>query len=116
MKYFLMVLGVIFFAPPIKADISVSQYNATRNSELIDAYIAGIGMGAMYSSLEQRSKHGVNIYCPPEEWGHSTENLKVVLDNEIMTWGIDNPRLNIGGFSIELLLIRGLKNKFPCSK
>lgn len=97
---------------PAHAELTVGQYKkAGRNLEIVKTYVAGLGSGYSWANvmLETRSGAQLHLYCPPNKLAINGENYLDILDNHIKR------RSPSDDVPIELILLQGLMETFPCS-
>jgi hypothetical protein len=75
-------------------------------------YIKGVGMGYACANVDNKINGLPPLYCPPVNLGVTVENYLDIIDRYI------ERHKNIKGENpesfIELLLLKGLKETFPC--
>lgn len=95
------------------SQIQVKDYPDAKSSNWFKTYIRGVGVGIRLASIHR--SHPLAMYCPPGTFTPDADEYIAILDRQIL----DESR-KPGGLrddtTIELLLLRGLFQKYPCHK
>ena len=119
MKYFkLLALIYLTIAFNTYAEMTVREYKnymAKGQDDLVKIYIKGLGVSSswMITVQESQDKNYQKLYCQPLNLGLTVENYVNILDKRIEKFK------NVPGYQdkvyIELELINGLMETFPCN-
>ena len=103
----------------MKAEMPVKQYNTLKASPnkddtaILELYVKGLGDGIMWSNIEVKVD-GKPFYCPPAKLVPTTENYMDILNRQISKAAGILTQAKLEEMPVVLLLIRGLKETFPC--
>jgi hypothetical protein len=102
----------------IHGEMKVAQYKIYKQSsdravvETVGTYLKGLGDGISISdALSERP-----AFCPPDTLGLVLANYTDMIDKQIASFASHNTEEQVNGLSIGILLLRGLKETFPCPK
>jgi hypothetical protein len=103
----------LFVSSQTWSQIQVKDYPDAKSSNWFKTYIRGVGVGIRLASIHR--SHPLAMYCPPGTFTPDADEYIAILDRQIL----DESR-KPGGLrddtTIELLLLRGLFQKYPCHK
>ena len=97
------------FYGSLSAQVKAKDYKNLRDTQDFQLYLKGVGSGLDWANAELMGRHQVPLYCLPPSFVLTTENLLQTIDVLLPTV----THLNL---SIELVLLKGLINTFPCRK
>jgi hypothetical protein len=89
--------------------LNLDEYERIKDQELVKLYVSGVGQGIFWANT---ATEGKKLYCPPPGLTMNIENFNSTLNKQIAFfrttayYKADAP--------IELLMLRGLQNTFPC--
>jgi hypothetical protein len=96
------------------AEWSVSAYKEVKETELMQAYIDGVGRGFVILNVVMGKEIGKNCFCIPPSLALETANVIRILDDEIkrreQSIGFKKAQEDM----VEFCLLMGLKTTFPC--
>jgi len=102
----------LFTSPQAWPQIEVGNYPDAKSSDWFKTYILGVVNGISRGSLRPDR---ASPYCPPGVPRLDADDYIAILDRQIL-----NETRKPGGLRddtpIELLLLQGLAQKFPCKK
>lgn len=78
-------------------------------------YVEGLGKGFVYANVVMKIETNQSLFCIPEKLVLERENFIRILDDEIKRYEVvsfDEAQKS----PIEINLLSGLKNTFPCKK
>lgn len=106
---FIVTLCFVSFT---NAEVQIKDYDSVKNTQIFKAYISGVGMGIFWANAQLQSTGQPLLYCPPEKLVLTTENYLRILQETI------NKYENIikSDTCVEMLLLKGLTETFPCKK
>lgn len=115
----LLILALIT-AESVPAEILVGKYKTEGQNEshksFLDTYILGVGTGYGWASSQMSADYKLSLYCPPEKLPITPEMYRDILDNEIKKPSPEGRPPYPYDTPIEIILLIGLKNMFPCKK
>jgi len=105
---FIVTLCIVSLAD---AEISIKDYDEVKNAEWFKIYINGVGIGITWANIAVTDK-GQPLYCPPKKLALGAEDyLRIVQDSIEKNKTLKE---KMPTYPIEILLLRGLIEKFPC--
>jgi len=109
----IMLLGFIqLFSPCANADFTLKEYKSMKQTDMFREYITGVGRGIYWANLHLQQTGESPFYCQPLKLSLSGENYLNILDRYVEQ---NKDKVKPGTF-IELLLLEGLIDTFPCTK
>lgn len=113
MKKICIAIIVLFMsATGASAELSLGEYGQIRGDEakmdIIRTYINGVGVGIGWADTYMSENAGSHIFCQPEDLSLNAHNMVDILDREIKRFEYN------GNIPIELILLLGLIQTFPC--
>ena len=112
MERLAMFLLCLFVSSQTWSQVQVKDYPHAKSSDWFKTYIRGVGIGINVASIRPDR---LALYCPPLTFTPDANEFIAILDREII-----DESMKPGGLKddtpIELLLLRGLLQKFPCKK
>jgi hypothetical protein len=121
-----IVLLVLFFVNSAYA-FTVKEYEDIRkkgneeDKKLIEVYVSGLGQGAFWSNIELSTQGTKPLFCSPKKIALNARNYIQILEETIqyrrdIALGDKIYLEKLEKYNIELILIKGLINTFPCPK
>lgn len=110
MKSLTLAVLVALVCKPLSADMTLQTFNETKNKEITKAYVTGLGIGIGWANGVMEDQYGKRLYCQPGNLVLGVENYKSMIEQAAKEAKAtpDDP--------IEILLIRGLVETFPCKQ
>jgi hypothetical protein len=109
----IMLLGFIqLFSPCANAEFTLKEYKSMKQTDMFREYITGVGRGIYWANLHLQQTGESPFYCQPLKLSLSGENYLNILDRYVEQ---NKDKVKPGTF-IELLLLEGLIDTFPCTK
>jgi hypothetical protein len=111
---FLAVLLLIFLSPIALAQMELKDYNEQlKINPVFRSYINGVGRGIAWANVVVKNQKNAPLFCGgPPKLALGPENYISILDAAIKARTNDvKPDA-----PIELLLLRGLQESFPCEQ
>jgi hypothetical protein len=102
----------------VRAEMTVKEYRTGIASEkssvvtLTKLYVQATGEGITWANVASRSA-GAPIFCQPQQLAIVSELYLDILDCQITSL---SEQKNVEGEMVGLLLLKGLKETFPCKK
>jgi hypothetical protein len=107
-------LIVIFFLVPFaNAEVQVKDFDSLKNTESFWTYILGVGVGISWANTWLNITGQPPLYCQPENLALGVNNYMRILQEQIerkYQKGIQVDSV------VELYLLQGLMETFPCKK
>lgn len=104
---------VLFLAPSANAGVTLKEYGSAKSTDWLRNYISGVGEGIFWANNRMRNLGMPPLYCQPDKLVLTRDNYLDILERFIQ----ENKALNKRPESpIELLLLEGLIETFPCKK
>jgi hypothetical protein len=110
---FIVILLVAVIANLAFADIMAKDWDRFKNDKAIILYVNGVAKGLFWTNIIAGDKlnQKIKLLCLPENMTLNSDNVVSIIDSQITqlrkTKGsLDTP--------IEMLLIDGLMDAFPC--
>jgi hypothetical protein len=104
----LLVTLTAFTTAPAYAEISVKAYKLARTDSEMRTYVLGVGRGIEWANASLPG--GRAIYCPPPHMVFNQGNFIDLIDRAIKDPATKDTD------QIEVLLLTGLINDFPCKE
>jgi hypothetical protein len=104
-----LVLGFVFSA---NAEVRFGDYYMAKNLEWFKFYISGVGSGFGWANVQLHARGLPPLYCQPDKLGLNADNLLKILDDYIEQKK-DQLKPDL---PVEMLLLQGLKETFPCNR
>jgi len=112
----IVLLGCIhLFVPFANAEFTLKEYRSMKHTDMFKEYITGLGVGFYWANMHLDQSGKPPLYCQPVKLSLSGENYLNILDRYIEQNKDSKDKLKPGTF-IELLLLQGLIDTFPCAK
>ena len=109
----IVLLGCIqLFTPFANAEFTLKEYKSMKQTEMFKEYITGVGRGIYWANMHLLQTGNSPFYCQPLKLSLSGENYLNILDRYVEQ---NKDKVKPGTF-IELLLLEGLIDTFPCTK
>ncbi len=109
----IVLLGCIHLSASFAdAEFTLKEYRAMKHTETFREYITGVGRGIYWANMHLQQTGKSPIYCQPLKLSLSGENYLNILDRYAEQ---NKDKIKPGAF-IELLLLEGLIDTFPCTK
>lgn len=112
---------VLFLSGPTFADMLVKDFLKHRQDPKMkgfnEIYLTGVGNAFGIANIELEFSGRKSFYCPPDNRSlHATDYIEII-DRKIAAYRKD-PRHSTGEIDnlfVEMVLLDGLKENFPCS-
>jgi len=116
-KVILIIVGVIFglvlFVVPFsRADVELKDFERFKNDQTFKFYIHGVGQGFAYANGSLQYIGQSPLYCQPANLALKPENYLEILQRYIEK----HKNTLKPDWTVEMLLLLGLKETFPCNK
>lgn len=111
-----ITLIVSFFVSAAYAEFLVKDYKKLKETKTMLIYVEGLGKGFFYANVVMKYETGKSLFCEPDKLVLETNNFIRILDDEIEREEAAVGFQKAQETSIEILLLSGLKNTFPCVK
>jgi len=108
-------LFISLFSMTAFAEFLVKDYKQLKENDAMKIYVEGLGKGFVYANVVMKKETNKSLFCKPEKLVLERDNLIRILDDEIKRQEIDRFDKTQEA-PIELILLFGLKNTFPCMK
>jgi hypothetical protein len=100
--------------PPAEAEIDVKTYREMvrkggESKEWLKLDISGVGRGFVIANYQTELVTGKRLFCTPKNFILQGDNFHRFLEEDVK-----NLALSDGFKSIELVLLFGLQQRFPC--
>lgn len=109
-----LILAALLASAPCFA-LSVADYEKARSTSEMKLYMTGVGQGLVWANEGVANEHKVRLFCPPPAMTLMPENFIRITEENISFY-----RETLKGFNdqmqVELVMLRGLQNTFPCPK
>ena len=106
---FIVILLFVSFA---NAEFAIKDYDNLKDVGWFRTYITGVGVGTTWANTELQSRGQPPLYCLPGKLVLETQNYMRILQGSIEKHKdiikLDTP--------VEMLLLEGLMETFPCKK
>ena len=93
----------------LAGDLTVEQYQKTRDDPRIKSYLSGVGQGIHFANIELKREGKPRLYCPPDELLLNVGNIYQMIDATLES----NPTLPKTTFVTAIVLLK-LQQTFPC--
>jgi hypothetical protein len=121
-KTVFMVFVLLIIPAISSADYTVERYEALMgdwsNANLMELYFNGLGSGFEWSNLVLERGKQKKLYCQPDDVELNTRNYISIIDNQITKkksiYSKQGKEADFKDVYIEVLLLYGLKERFPC--
>ncbi len=111
-KICIAIMMLFLSATAANAEFSLDEYGQIRGDavkmDIITTYINGVGVGFGWADTYMSENAGLHIFCQPEDLSLNASNMVDILDREIKRFEYT------GNIPIELILLLGLIQTFPC--
>jgi hypothetical protein len=99
----------------LNATVNVRQYklDMAADNGFTKSYVYGVGEGLLMANIEA-SKKGSALFCQPPKLALTIENYADIIDRVIRELS-NAPASEIDPIPIPIILLRGLRETFPCS-
>jgi hypothetical protein len=108
-------LFIFLLSMTASAEFSVKEYKQLKENDVMKTYIEGLGRGFVWANVVMKKETNKSLFCSPEKLALGKDNFIRILDDEIKRQEIDG-FIKTQEASIEMVLLFGLKNTFPCMK
>jgi hypothetical protein len=98
---------------PVTAQYYVTNYNDVKNNDEFIIFVNGVGEGLAVANAKLRSNNQNMLYCAPTKLVLKSANYMDILNREIKR---NYHKYKATNAHIELILLYGLENTFPCQK
>ena len=110
-----VIFTAIFFTSSAYAEFLVKDYKKLKGSNLMQIYVEGLGKGFVYGNVVMKIETKKSLFCKPDKLVLEKDNFIRILDDEIgREEAIHFDKAQEA--SIEILLLSGLRNTFPCTQ
>lgn len=113
----LLLLTSVAFA--LQAETTVKEYKDAMaipiSATAMWVYVTGLGEGMVWANDEATSK-GAPLFCQPDDIALGPEDYRNIIDEQIKAASKRMPEDEIDKSFLGLVLMSGLKARFPCSK
>jgi len=104
---------VLFMMPSAHAGFTLKEYESVKTTDWFRNYIGGVGEGIFWANDKNKNLGISPLYCQPDKLTLSADNYLNILQRFIQ----DNKALKKHPEApVELLLLEGLIETFPCKK
>jgi hypothetical protein len=107
-----ITLLVSFFVSTAFAEVPVKDYEKMKSTDMMKVYVRGLGNGMV--TVNSLVKH--TLFCQPSKLALTLDNLIQILDKEIERFEERYGSQATQKFPIEILMLYGLQNTFPCDE
>jgi hypothetical protein len=118
MRSFVMIIIFLLslLSAPAFAEVPVKDYQKFKNSESMQMYVAGVGVGFSWANIFMIDETGKVLYCQPSKLALGTDNYIRILEDEIKRYEATAGFQKAQETPIEIILLNGLRKTFPCVK
>ena len=113
MRITLVILLLLSWSTPAKAEVPAKDYSRVRKAEWFKVYVDGVGRGYTWANVELKSEGRTPLFCQPAKLILEAESFLTILDR-MMSSNADGRGIPMD-IPIELLLLTGLRETFPCA-
>ena len=107
------LMFVMYISPPADAAVTLKEYESVKATDWFKNYISGVGEVIFWANNRMRNLGMSPLYCQPDKLALSSDNYLDILQRFIQ----ENKALKKHPESpVELLLLEGLIQTFPCKK
>jgi hypothetical protein len=108
----IIFVGVLFLVSLAKAEVQVKDYDRLKDTAWFKIYMNGVGVGFERVNAYLSEVKRAPLYCQPEKMTLTSEDYLNIIQDSIRK-NKDTIKFN---YPIEMILLRGLMEKFPCKK
>jgi hypothetical protein len=111
-KTIIIFFGVLFLVSFANAEVQIKDYDRLKDTVWFKIYINGVGVGfeRVNDYLDQIKRSP--LYCQPEKLTLTSEDYLNIIQDSIRK-NKDTIKFH---YPVEMILLRGLMEKFPCKK
>jgi hypothetical protein len=112
------VLGMMLFTPVAEA-LDYKDYKASKaiggaSWSSVRAFVNGVSEGFNVANADLAGKNRPLLYCQPKSFALNADNLLAILDAEIKTMQEITGKPLPDNMPIEVVLLSGIQDTFPC--
>lgn len=97
-----------------RGEITVKQFDKYEGQEVFKLYIRGVGDGYSWANTALANNKQRLLFCAPVKLTLSVDQYLQIIHDTIK--GLRQTGKNIEDFPVEMVLLLGLQEMFPCTK
>ena len=106
-------LFISLFSITAFAEFLVKDYKQLKENDAMKIYVEGLGQGFSWANVVMKKETNKSLFCQPGKLALGRDNFIRILNDEIKRQEIDRFDKTQEA-PIEMILLLGLKNTFPC--
>jgi hypothetical protein len=96
----------------VNAEYTIREYKVMKRTEIFKEYITGVGRGIYWTNMQLQQTANPPLYCQPMKLSLSADNYLDIIDRYIAE---NKDKIKPESF-IEVILLKGMIDTFPCTK
>lgn len=115
MRMALVILTVLLvWTRSVCAEVPAKAYDLVKDTEWFKDYINGVGVGLGWANVHLMARKQERLYCVPENLALEASNYLDIIERKMSNKEfVKMLRLET---PLELILLNGLEETFPCKK